>query len=142
MNVKTSDLVGRALDWAVAMALGHATKLRTWADITDALDPVEDKDLIDFHRERQSVRISSEAFPGSGWYPCPTFSTDWSQGGPIIEREGIDIEHYSLPHKGWMAGIINKAQEYGPAPLIAAMRCFVASKLGDEVDVPDELRSK
>ena len=28
---------------------------------------------------------------------------------------------------------------FGPTPLIAAMRCFVASKLGDEVDVPDEL---
>ena len=30
-------------------------------------------------------------------------------------------------------------QEHGPTPLIAAMRCYVASKLGDEVDVPDEL---
>ena len=28
---------------------------------------------------------------------------------------------------------------YADNPLIAAMRCFVASKLGDEVDVPDEL---
>jgi len=28
---------------------------------------------------------------------------------------------------------------YGPTPLIAAMRCFVASKLGEEVDVPQEL---
>jgi hypothetical protein len=28
---------------------------------------------------------------------------------------------------------------YGPTPLIAAMRCYVASKLGDEVDVPEEL---
>ena len=27
----------------------------------------------------------------------------------------------------------------GPTPLIAAMRCYVASKLGDEVDVPEEL---
>jgi hypothetical protein len=29
--------------------------------------------------------------------------------------------------------------QYGPTPLIAAMRCYVASKLGDEVEVPDEL---
>ena len=28
---------------------------------------------------------------------------------------------------------------YGPTPLIAAMRCYVASKLGDEVEVPVEL---
>lgn len=27
----------------------------------------------------------------------------------------------------------------GPTPLIAAMRCYVASKLGDEVDIPEEL---
>ena len=27
----------------------------------------------------------------------------------------------------------------GPTPLIAAMRCFCCSKLGDEVEVPDEL---
>ena len=28
---------------------------------------------------------------------------------------------------------------HGPTPLIAAMRCYVASKLGDEVEVPEEL---
>ena len=28
----------------------------------------------------------------------------------------------------------------GPTPLIAAMRCYVASKLGDEVEVPVELQ--
>lgn len=28
---------------------------------------------------------------------------------------------------------------YGPTPLIAAMRCYVASKLGDEVEIPEEL---
>ena len=27
----------------------------------------------------------------------------------------------------------------GPTPLIAAMRCYVASKLGDDVDIPEEL---
>ena len=55
------------------------------------------------------------------------------------EREGIDLEHYELPEHGWMAGIINTAQAYGPTPLIAAMRCYVASKLGDEVNIPEEL---
>jgi hypothetical protein len=34
--------------------------------------------------------------------------------------------------------------QYGPTPLIAAMRCYVASKFGDDlvlfkVEVPDEL---
>jgi hypothetical protein len=63
----------------------------------------------------------------------------WQHGGPIIDRQRIDLEHYVLPHIGWMAGIINKAQEHGPTPLIAAMRCFVASRLGDDVTVPDGL---
>jgi hypothetical protein len=27
----------------------------------------------------------------------------------------------------------------GSTPLIAAMRCYVASKLGDEVEIPKEL---
>jgi hypothetical protein len=33
-------------------------------------------------------------------------------------------------------------KSYGPTPLVAAMRCYVASQLGDEVDVPDELVDK
>ena len=28
---------------------------------------------------------------------------------------------------------------FGPTPLIAAMRCYVSGKLGDEVDIPEEL---
>jgi hypothetical protein len=31
-------------------------------------------------------------------------------------------------------------QTDGPTPLIAAMRCYVASKLGDEIDIPEELK--
>ena len=30
--------------------------------------------------------------------------------------------------------------EHGPNPLIAVMRCYVASKLGDEVNIPEELK--
>jgi hypothetical protein len=37
-------------------------------------------------------------------------------------------------------GGVSIAHEYGPTPLIAAMRCYVASRLGDEVDVPEELK--
>lgn len=63
-------------------------------------------------------------------------STIWAQGGPIIEREELSIscepdgKWHSESPSGW---------QYGPTALIAAMRCFVASKLGDEVDVPEEL---
>ena len=55
--------------------------------------------------------------------------TNWAHGGPIIEREVIGV----FPtHGGWAAGL-----QSGPTPLIAAMRCYVASRLGDEVEVPD-----
>lgn len=62
-------------------------------------------------------------------------STDWAQGGPIIERQGISLEcdEFARWHAndGWSSD----------APLLAAMRCYVASKLGDEVEVPDEWAS-
>jgi hypothetical protein len=67
----------------------------------------------------------------------PDYSTDWSQGGPIIEREGIAL----LPEHEWCGYIDNiRSQKYGPTPLIAAMRCYVASKLGDIIDIPEELK--
>jgi len=45
----------------------------------------------------------------------------------------------------WVASVYNYAEAdwhlhtEGTTPLIAAMRCYVASKLGDEVDIPTEL---
>ena len=62
-------------------------------------------------------------------------STDWAQGGPIIEREGIAL--YLYGDSEWNAHVGGR-ESVGPTPLIAAMRCYVASKFGDEVDVPIE----
>jgi hypothetical protein len=70
------------------------------------------------------------------------FSTDWAQGGPIIERESIDVLRDPNGTAGWGARVYISRRDvwcYGPTPLIAAMRCYVASKLGEEVEVPDEL---
>ena len=67
-------------------------------------------------------------------------STDWSQGGPIIEREKIGVWPSESISGQWGARMLNTYIMYGPTPLIAAMRCFVASKLGDEVEVPEELK--
>ena len=75
------------------------------------------------------------------WY-AP--STDWSQGGEIIEREIITLIHPRWD--GWTAHKYDdriEDESYtvdGPTPLIAAMRCYVASKLGDEVEIPAELK--
>ena len=78
------------------------------------------------------------AVGSTGEYGCGFFSTDWSQGGPIIEREKIDVlyEHdlrwVAVPQKG--------IESYGPTLLIAAMRCYVASKMGDDIELPEELK--
>lgn len=77
--------------------------------------------------------VTSSDWGMNGW------ATDWSQAGPIIEREGISINAH-LDGYEWFArdywGLNEQADE---TPLVAAMRCYIASKLGDDVDVPPEL---
>jgi hypothetical protein len=68
------------------------------------------------------------------------YTTDWALAGPIIEREKIILDIWG---DEWLATRIEDpaiSEAIGPTPLIAAMRCYVASKLGDEVEeeVPDE----
>jgi hypothetical protein len=65
-------------------------------------------------------------------------STKWEHGGPLIEREKIGTW---WEHDQWCASYeIDTAggteDAWGPTPLIAAMRCYVASKLGEEVELP------
>jgi len=77
---------------------------------------------------------------------CAAFSTDWAQGGPILEREKIETVYRITDPTGagyWQAtNLFTDTYGYtGPSPLIAAMRCFVASKLGNAVEVPEELLS-
>jgi hypothetical protein len=84
------------------------------------------------------------------------YSTDWKLAGPLIEREGINLSvdyqddalTLDMVAIGWKANLWNNSVPgtagflqwaTGPTPLIAAMRCFVTSKLGDEVDIPEEL---
>lgn len=63
-------------------------------------------------------------------------SINWSQGGPIIEREKINLEF--IDNNLWYAKINNtEFFEHGDDPLVAAMRCYVASKLGDTVDLKE-----
>lgn len=65
-----------------------------------------------------------------------TPSTDWAQGGPIIEREKIMVAWNASE---WMAGVTNFVDRSeghlskGPTALVAAMRAFVTSRLGDVV---------
>jgi Protein of unknown function (DUF2591) len=67
------------------------------------------------------------------------YSADPALAWPIIERE--KIETYYQPALDMWAAKCDDHVRYGPTPLIAAMRCYVVSELGEEVDVPEELLS-
>lgn len=79
------------------------------------------------------------------WKP----STDWSHGGPLIERFGLGVAKFFEPIDGpveagreWGCLTLDDSlQAEGATPLIAAMRAIVAVKLGDTVDIPDEIVS-
>ena len=125
--MNTSKLTGAALDWAVCEATGLLaayTQFRTGKNFLKVWGVAKNAHL----------------------HP----STDWAHGGPIIEREAINMTRWSRhavsqgsPVSGlaWMACDRGSTHvHHGPTYLIAAMRCYVASKLGDDVDVPEELQ--
>jgi hypothetical protein len=111
MKIKTSELTGAALDWAVAKCEGITVlpKMRGGCYVT--------------LKKGETVLL------------C--YSTDWSQGGPIIEREELSrLRCYGTNEWECLTGEVVCE---GSTPLIAAMRCYVASKLGDEIEIPEEL---
>ena len=71
----------------------------------------------------------------------PYYSTDWAIGGPIIESYRITTQFdgdgircdLTTDDGGFFEGFDESF------PLVAAMRCYVASVLGDTVDIPEEL---
>jgi hypothetical protein len=112
--MKTSELSGAALDWAVAKCEGKEPK----------------------HHEGWPMEEPSE------------YSTDWALGGAIIEREKISVIWMQFSDEQyWLASIDvgtleapRECEARGDTPLVAAMRCYVASKLGDNVELPEELK--
>jgi hypothetical protein len=130
--MKTAELSGAQLDWAVCKAAG----------------------MFEAYPKFLKPGTFLKAWQGnSSYYLHP--SLDWAQGGPIIEREHLTLraiwENGKPRQKGLLAAwrcdldfkdgvmTLGKILEYGETPLIAAMRCYVASKLGDEVEIPQEL---
>lgn len=125
--MRTNELTGPALDWAVAKCE---------------------------EREGQAYLRGGKLYePLRGEFLC--YSTDWAQGGPIIGRERIAVAPF---YRTWVAASFveelvhdsdgdcmvvamwkSEPHFYGSNPLIAAMRCLVASKMGDNIDIPKEL---
>lgn len=66
---------------------------------------------------------------------CFSPTTRWEHGGPIIDRLGISIITYGEGKDRYSeADVCGEPPSKGPTPLIAAMRAYVASKFGEEVD--------
>lgn len=145
MKIKAAELIGAALDWAVAKALGleevASGGTRCWVinGITHAINGMPPRETI--HYQGQYDRLYSP-------------STYWAQGGPLIEQEKITLRNYppfnsaieSLPER-WLGeldhnigGLTYCMEVYGPTALIAALRCYVAAKHGGEdIDIPEGL---
>jgi hypothetical protein len=155
MLVNTNQLIEEALDWAVAKC--EARTLETvltnhsyWVGERDpAVRPkfegefmVTDPDDIDGFAIVGDDLDALVVEAHDMLFDVINYSTDWAQGGPIIDRERISVKDM---HDGWKLTCIynlNNGMEHvhlADDYLLAAMRTFVASKLGAEVEIPDEL---
>ena len=105
--MKTNELSGAALDWAVAKCEG----IHLIADFTQ-YKPSESWAVGGSVVEREQINIRFIA-PNSSTPPCWAFKS-------------VEFDEYNV-------------EAWADTPLIAAMRCYVASKLGNEVEVPEEL---
>lgn len=126
MKVKTSELTGPALRWAVAEAEWKGG-VSVGCLIGQQIYCYDDGEKVLYEPD-----------------------TNWAQGGPIIEKmHGYCMEYYpELPEdERFYCSTPSVAEVWhnhpvsarGGTTLVATMRCYVASKLGDEVDVPNEL---
>ena len=138
--MKTVELEGAALDYWVARAELNTTLdgmvIKPYAKNQWTINCQDDDSIggyicggtIEGIKLRRALNLRL-----GEWHYRP--SCDWSCGGPIIERERITAEpHYP---SGWFATNGGADSFKGPTLLIAAMRCYVTSKFGDEVeDIP------
>lgn len=148
-TIKVSEATGPALDWLVAKCEGHLEPTPYYDEMIPRV-VLCDRTLCD----KVVVRLNPmpQVYYKAEYDP----STNWEFGGPIIEREFLSVDYDKdwvydpanaepddEPDNGdrWMAWPLGDQTntQYGPTPLIAAMRCYVTSRLGEEAEVPDEL---
>ncbi|EOC0346265.1 phage protein NinX family protein [Cronobacter turicensis] len=112
-KVKTAELTGAALDWAVAKALDYEVFINPFNGV---------------------MRKTSEAIGCYRFEP----STNWNHGGPLIEEH---IEHMSVqPGNMWAAVALGDfTYQKADTPLLAACRAIVSHHLGYEVEIPTDL---
>lgn len=128
MKIKTNTLIGFPLNWAVAMCQGcyNLRLVSTYDNNTAWQYTVTDAE--DANREYDVYLADTD------------YLNDWALSGPIIEQEELSVGH-ARQSPNWFSSTSEEEATYyyGPTLLIAAMRCYVASKLGDEVEIPEGL---
>jgi hypothetical protein len=139
--MKVSELIGVDLDWWVAKVEGViVSRERVCCGRGEQSSYDEPPECC--AQPDEVLAIEDGMFPCNEWAP----SRNWSQGGPIFEREGFGICKFYEPTDGpipegneWCALWRDDSKRAdGPTPLIAGMRLFVMSKYGDEVPAAGE----
>ena len=142
MPVNVKDLSIKDLDIAVSWIQGYYMLV----NIEDL--SIKDLDIAvgisqGFKKKDWSTHFNS--FIDEEGYPYQP-STSWIQGGPIIEKEKISTLYYP-DKKEWYAGK-DAERGYGlkysegfteETPLVAAMRCYVYTKIGVNINLLQEL---
>lgn len=138
VKIKVAEATGGVLNWLVAKAEGLL-------EPQEYLGKMIPRVVID------PEYWSEDGKPMVRLNPCPQVyyrldyspSTDGAQAVPIIDKEGINLRNHMGTDTGWVAFVwVNHTPAHrakGPTPLIAACRCVVIAKLGEEVEVPEEL---
>lgn len=124
--IRISEATNRQLDWLVAKAEGL--------------------DIFIFEK-RVVVGLDCQDGEGSLLYDYefqPT--TNWAQGGPIMECKGIEpakLIGRQVGCSAFMNNDIDAPEElvfmYGNTYLQASMRCVVVHSFGGTAEIPDEL---
>ncbi|HCF6753927.1 phage protein NinX family protein [Pseudomonas aeruginosa] len=133
VEVKTCELEGAALDWAVAMAEGEEV-------IVHGIGQYRYDVRGGIHCCKYGCTFGPRSITEEVERYEP--SDSWAQGGPLIEKHKLDI---GAPMEN-VTGPWNANTEWGhpmgtpgPTPLVAACRAIVRAKLGETVSVPAEL---
>ena len=113
--MRVSILSGTELDWAVTV--------------------IENPDALKYGLEDWKQRRKYGVKNGEFLF---RWSSSWAQGGPIIQREGISINYENGQWIATRAEGAAVSEQWGTSPLDAAMRCYVAAMLGDDIEIPKE----
>lgn len=137
-KMKTSELAGDALDYCVAISDGGKPHASASIVILGGYSPSTDWGISGEIIERENISIirCDDHFKKENGFTTSKRIPVWAaeHGGRHSIQTCYEGQHYDPQYE-----IAEADCSYGPTPLIAAMRCFVAHKLGNEVEVSTEL---